>query len=152
MKYITLVTIVVFMLVSCKKENNNSTKSRVVSSGYTVKDSGSINGHWELRILYGCQTPNCNPNFAPGNGNTWKFIDSAFKHTVNSESPKYTASDSGYFSLGRDTCQATGRLMDFFSIRDVPNLNIYFEITKDTLILYQGVIAADGVIEKYVRF
>jgi hypothetical protein len=135
------------LVCSCQKENNSAAKKKLLST-----NSGSIKGDWELRILYGCQTPNCNPYFQPGNGNTWHFTDSTYLHTVKSLSPRYTASDSAVYILGEDTCMATGRMMDYFKAKDDPFEGIFFEITNDTLTLYRGIIPADGTIQKYVRF
>jgi hypothetical protein len=148
-KIILLSCITCFVLLtnSCQKANTSIQKKKVLIDG-----PGSIKGDWELRILYGCQVPNCNPYFQPGNGNTWHFTDSTWLHTVKSLSPNYTSSDSAFYVLGRDTCMATGRLMDYFKAKGDPYEGIFFEIENDTLTLYNGVIAADGTIQKYVRY
>jgi len=150
MKQIALLSVIaclVLLVCSCQKDNNGAPKKKLLSTG-----SGSIKGDWELRILYGCQTPNCNPYFQPGNGNTWHFTDTTYLHTVQSLSPRYTASDSAVYILGKDTCMATGRMMDYFKAKDDPFEGTFFEIKNDTLTLYRGIIAADGTIQKYVRF
>ncbi len=155
MKYITLFSYLFCLLllaVSCKKNNNSAEPLKLARSGYVVTDSASISGYWELRVLYGCQMPNCNPYFSAGNGNTWYFKDSTYRHTVVSQAPQYTSSDSAVYIVGRDTCMATGSLMNFFKPKDDPYTRIFFEIKKDTLILYWGVITADGTIQKYVRY
>jgi len=44
--------------------------------------------------------------------------------------------------------------MDAISFRNNSNnygFQIFFEISRDTLTMYHGVIAADGTISKYVR-
>ena len=146
-KLLSSITCLVLLVCSCQKDNNSAPKKKLLSTG-----SGSIKGDWELRILYGCQTPNCNPYFQPGNGNTWHFTDTTYLHTVESLSPRYTASDSGVYILREDTCMATGRMMDYFKAKDDPFEGIFFEIKNDTLTLYRGIIAADGTIQKYVRF
>lgn len=151
MKQITLLSSIIFLALlgcSCQKENNSVPKKKLLS----IADSGSIKGDWELRILYGCQTLNCDPYFLAGNGNTWHFTDTTYLHTVKSLSPHYTASDSAVYILGEDTCQATGRVMDYFKAKDDPYEGIFFEIKNDTLTLYRGIIPADGSIQKYVRF
>ena len=142
----------IFLFISCKKNSTSPQKNKLISSGYVVTDSAAINGYWELRILYGCQTPNCNPYFEPGNGNTWKFTDSTYVFSVKSTSPVYANSDSGRYSVGKDTSRVTGRLMDYFILKDDKYDTLFFEIVKDTLTVYRGYIPSDGTIEKYVRF
>jgi len=41
--------------------------------------------------------------------------------------------------------------MDVLILKQNYNEKVFFEIAKDTLILYRGIIAADGTIGKYVR-
>ncbi len=142
----------VFLFISCKKNSISPQKNKAASSGYVVTDSAAINGYWELRILYGCQTPNCNPYFEPGNGNTWKFTDSMYVFSVKSTSPVYAYTDSGRYSAGKDTSQVTGRLMDYLILKEDKYDRLFFEIVKDTLTVYRGYIPADGTIEKFVRF
>lgn len=124
--------LICLMLLSagCKKSSNNVEQNKLVSSGYVVTDSTSLNGYWELRVLFGCQTPNCNPYFSPGNGNTWYFTDSTYKYTVVSKSPQYTASDSARYILGRDICPATSRLMDFFKPEDDPYGGFFLKLRR----------------------
>lgn len=142
----------IVVVTSCKKAGISPVKNKLISSGYTVTDSASLNGFWELRILYGCQTPNCNPYFEPGNGNTYQFTDSSYRLYFKSVSPAYTVSDSGRFTTGKDTSQVTGRHMDFIRLKNDPYRILFFEIVKDTLTIYDGYIPSDGTIQKYVRF
>jgi hypothetical protein len=146
------VACIILVITGCKKENKSPLKNKLISSGYMVTDSASLKGFWELRILYGCQTPNCNPVFEPGNGNTYQFTDSAYKFTANSVAPAYTAIDSGRYTTGKDTSHVTGRYMDFIRLKDDPYSKLYVEIVKDTLTIYDGYIPSDGTIQKYVRF
>ncbi len=107
--------------------------------------SASITGSWELRIVYGgfMNTPG-GTTYPPGNGYLLKFTD------VHYES--YAAgvlADSGSYSKTRDLSMATGRVMDAIVLKN--SLKVFYEIKRDTLTLYVGVIAADGAIEKFVR-
>ena len=112
--------------------------------------SDSLQGAWELRNVFGGFRPAGSPtNFAPGNGTIWSFKDSSFKRYE-----KGTLVDSGGFIIDRDTCPVTNTLMDAISFRNNSNnygFQIFFEISRDTLTMYHGVIAADGTISKYVR-
>jgi hypothetical protein len=148
----TFVACLIVMAASCKKDSSGPIKNKLKASGYMVIDSASLNGFWELRILYGCQTANCNPFFELGNGNTYQFTDSTYKLTVNSVAPAYTSSDSGRFTTGEDTSQVTGRYMNFIRLKDDAYRRLFVEIVKDTLTIYDGWIPSDGTIQKYVRF
>jgi len=109
--------------------------------------SNSLQGDWELRNVFGGFGPPGRPtNFPAGNGHIRSFKDSTFKYYADGK-----LVDSGTFALTRDTCPATQTLMDAFILSNSYGHKIFFEISKDTLTLYNGVIAADGTIEKYVR-
>jgi hypothetical protein len=146
------VACIMLVITGCKKENNSPLKNKLISSGYMVTDSASLKGFWELRILYGCQTPNCSPFYEPGNGNTYQFTDSTFRLTMKSISPAYSETDSGRYTTGKDTSQVTGRYMDFIRLKDDLYRKLFVEIVKDTLTIYDGYIPFDGTIQKYVRF
>jgi hypothetical protein len=124
-----------------------------IESG-TVEDpekkttESSIVGSWELRELQGgFRPPNAQIYYSAGNGDIWEFTDSIYKHSFQGE-----FASVGTYTLTKDTALATGRLMDAF-IMDGGNYKqqIYFEFNQDTLLLYDGQIAADGTIGKYVR-
>ena len=146
------VACIILFVTSCKKESSSPVKNKLIHSGYTVTDSASLKGFWELRILYGCQTPNCNPFFEPGNGNTYQFTDSTYRLTMKYTSPPYSVADSGRYTTGKDTSQVTGRYMDFIRLKDDPYRKLFVEIVKDTLTIYDGFIPTDGSIQKFVRF
>ena len=155
MKWINQISFVacfIFFVTSCKKESSSPEKNKLPGSGFIVTDPASLNGFWELRIIYGCQIPNCNPFYEPGNGNTYQFTDSTYFFKVKSLSPAYTASDSGLYSMGKDTSFVTGRYMNFISLKNDPYRRLFIEIVKDTLTIYDGFIPSDGTIQKYVRF
>ena len=108
--------------------------------------SDSLQGAWELRELRGGMIAGLSPYYSPGNGNVWSFSDSTFKHYAEGK-----LVDSGTYTLTRDTCPATLTEMDAFVLSNSYGYEIFFEISKDTLTLYTGVIAADGTIAKYIR-
>lgn len=108
----------------------------------------TLQGDWELRTLLGCQIPGCSPNFNPGNGNIWKFTDSTFEAYVD-----HKLVDSGRYFTGTDSCMQTNKVMSFFAKSTQGNIyyldKLFFEFVDGQLILYRGVIAADGTIQKY---
>ncbi len=108
--------------------------------------SNSLEGAWELRELRGGMIAGLSPYYSPGNGQIRAYKDSSFKFYVNGK-----LTDTGTFTLTRDTCPATHTLMDAYIISTAYGHKTFFGISKDTLTLYDGVIAADGTIAKYVR-
>lgn len=121
------------LILSCKKNDHETY-------------SNSIKGSWELRhVAGGFRAPGQSPDYAPGNGDIWKFSDSTYQHYSNGQ-----LSDEGSYTLTKDTSLATGRYMDALILSN-GNWKLFFEISKNTLTLYVGIIAADGVIETYER-
>ncbi|MEP7253137.1 MAG: hypothetical protein ABI683_12180 [Ginsengibacter sp.] len=109
--------------------------------------SDSIKGTWELRYVIGIQDPRANPNYSPGNGNIWQFGDSTYKYYRNAQ-----LEDSGLYSLTKDTAFATGQyIMDALHLKQGASPGFPFQIDKDTLLIFRGIVAADGSIEKFVR-
>ena len=127
-------------------------KAEIESSGSPVPEKKitetSIVGSWELRELRGgFREPNAQVYYLAGNGNTWEFTDSTYRQSFQGD-----LANHGTYTLTKDTAQATGRLMDaFITNASTYTQKIYFEFNQDTLLLYDGVIAADGTIGKYVR-
>lgn len=151
MKYITWLSlfIVLFIyLVSCKKHNNDASSIPKEDNIETkTESSNSILGDWELRVIYGgFRASNSSPYYASGNGYIWKFTNSSYQFYS-----KGHLASNGDYTLTKDTCLATGRFMDALILKQNYNEKVFFEIAKDTLILYRGIIAADGTIGKYVR-
>jgi hypothetical protein len=108
--------------------------------------SGSIIGIWELRVLHGGMLASPHGNYyPPGNGHRWKFTDSLYEQYADGKLVM-----SGKYSLSKDTCPATGTYMDAFKLEQNSSYKTFFEFSSDTLVLYNGVIAADGTISKYV--
>lgn len=133
------------LIVACGKAEIENSNIPVAEIKITET---SLPGAWELRELQGGFRPvNAQVYYPAGNGNTWSFTDSSYEQYFEGE-----LANQGSYSLIRDTAQATGRLMDAF-IMHTGNYThqIYFEFKEDTLLLYQGQIAADGTIGKYVR-
>ena len=128
-----------FVLIGCNKAEQKIKGKQ--------DNSGSIIGQWELRVLHGGMVVNpSGPNYPPGNGDMWKFTDSLYERYTNRG-----LAASGKYSLTKDTCPATGRYMDAFILQQDFPYKIFFEFSNDSLVMYNGIIAADGTITKYVR-
>ncbi len=108
--------------------------------------NNSIIGEWELHHIEGVQLANANPNFPPGNGNTWKFSNSGFEYYVNGQ-----LKDSGSYSVTSGTQQCSGQTMALLKLNG-SNTDVYFfTISLNILFIYHGCIASDGYIEDYIR-
>jgi hypothetical protein len=133
MKRITVLInflICVLVLGSCRKDALTS----------------QLMGSWELRILYGGQVAGSGPNYSPGNGDIWKFTDSAYNRYVNGQ-----LTGSGGYSLIKANTFDIGVPEDALILDGDSTFKIHFSITRDTLTTYVGSIPADGYIAKYVR-
>jgi hypothetical protein len=107
----------------------------------------TLQNSWEFRsFVGGYRPPNQNPNLPPGNGIIWKFMDSIYERYDKGQLYR-----TGKYSVIKDSSRATGRLMDALIFEKNSYPKLHFEIVKDTLIIYMGVISADGTIERYVR-
>ena len=108
-------------------------------------NSNILAGAWELRgTTGGMIVPDPN-NFKPGNGNIWKFTDTSFERIIHDSvynSGSYTVADTGID-------MNTGRKISQFIFNNTPAES--FELMNDTLHIYYGMIAADGVIQHYIK-
>jgi hypothetical protein len=146
----TIVSLVLlFMLLNLQSACTKGDDAQIVVDPVLTSNNGpvSLQNSWELRSLYGgYSAPNRNPNYAPGNKNIWKFMDSTYKQYSGGVLRK-----TGTYTLTKGTSPATGRYMDVMILDRNAGAELFFEFSKDTLVLYRGVIAADGTVEKYVR-
>ncbi len=131
--------IVLNMLPGCSKDSD---PAPVINQGPVA-----LQNTWELRSVYGgYRAPGSGPNTSPGNKNIWKFTDTTYQQYSNG-----VLYVSGKYTLTKDTSPATGQLMDALIFDKNANAKLFFEISNDTLVMYRGLVAADGTIEKYVR-
>ena len=134
---ILVILAILAILVGCNRSETTDEKKIY---------SDSLEGAWELREVRGGMVAGLSPYYSQGNGNIWRFSESTLHHYAEGK-----LVDSGTFTITRDTCPATQTEMDAFILSNSYSHHIFFEISKDTLTLYNGIIAADGTIEKYVR-
>ena len=139
--------LVVVILTSALLFGGCDKKSSSDKAKEPVENSNLIVGEWELRDLTGGMVPNQKPGYPPGNGDKYKFVDLHYYERYIDG--KVVA--SGSYSLAKDTCPATGRYMNAFVLEQNAPWKIYFEFSNDTLVLYNGIIAADGTISRYVK-
>jgi hypothetical protein len=84
--------------------------------------------------------------FLPGNGNIYEFTDKEYEYFV-----QHALVENGTYTTGRDTPQHIMNVpteMDFMILQ---RGKLYYEISDNTLTIYDGDIALDGSIETYAR-
>jgi hypothetical protein len=124
----------ILALAACQKENQ-----RIQTNGRSLK------GIWELRVVNGGMLA-YPPPILPGNGDQWRFSETEYgkyyKDTLY-RTGRYT------ISRGTGTDPNTQRAIDQFIFDQVPSES--FELRDDTLRIYYGPIAADGIIMMYAK-
>ncbi|OLY93348.1 hypothetical protein SAMN05444008_107152 [Cnuella takakiae] len=132
-----------FLLAGCHKPGDTSNTG---NHAVEKKQITSLEGEWELRVIYGGMLPQgSGPNLQPGTGNRWKFTADTYQMI-----PKDGPVTTGTYSRLKDSSLQTNRMMDAILLKDAGNAIVHYEFNIDTLILYSGMIAADGTIQKYV--
>ena len=137
-----LLSLVCFIITySCKKDSANSKPKPVTPTVLT--------GTWELRVDSFPQIRGVPREFAPGNGNKVIFFDTTYKsYYVGYGSMSGTNySDSGTYYI-RDLPNSNPQLV--FNGDSLPPQDLFL-INKDTLTLFEGIVAADGDVLIYVK-
>lgn len=120
---LTLSMIVLFTIISCEK-----------------KAAGpELNGTWELRHVAGIQVAGVDPNFKPGNGNYFKFEGQNFEKYSDGKKVK-----SGTFAVTPEDNVAVNNSKANYSIKFNNEENQYLLLSADKMVVFDGVIAADG--------
>ena len=134
MKRIAVLALISLFVFSCSKSKKTPPAS-----------APNIVGSWELRKVTGGMTGQL--SYAPGNGNKYIFIDNNYEIYVN-----HNLIESGTFTKTRDHSYITNKETDAV-ILSTNNNKIYYEFAdnNNSLILYFGIIAADGTVNKYAR-
>ncbi len=126
-------------LSACSKDNDTSSNSN--------QGPVALQNTWELRSIYGgYSVPGTSPSTSPGNKNIWKFSDTTYQQYANG-----VLYVSGKYTVTKDTSPATGQLMDALILDKNSTQKRFFAFSNDTLVMYRGLVAADGTIEKYVK-
>lgn len=137
MKYFLLLVFLgvsLTLLNSCKKSDGN--------------DNQSLPGKWELRYLQGGYILSIQTgNYPPGNGNIYQFTDNSYRYYSGSQ-----LIDSGGYRITKDTISPFQKKMDKLTfINFSTQRSVFYEFADNNLIIYNGIIAADGTIATYSR-
>lgn len=120
---LTLSTIILFSLISCEKK----------------AEASQLNGTWELRHVAGIQVAGVNPDFKAGNGNTYKFEGETFEKYSDGKKV-----DSGTFVLAPEQDVPVNNTKANYSIIFNKGEKQLANLSGKTLVLFNGIIAADG--------
>lgn len=117
--------IVLFTVISCsKKEKENGTE---------------LNGTWELRHIAGIQVAGANPDFKAGNGNYFKFDGQNFERYSDGKK-----TESGSFSITPEENVPINDKKANYSIKFNNEEKTFILLSDKKLVLFNGIIAADG--------
>lgn len=129
---------------SCEKDVAKEEETAFVPAVGKSLGPAALPGTWELRWAFGGFAWQ-SYDYPPGNGHVWKITADNYQVLRNGQ-----VMESNTYTLTKDSSMATGQLMDAMVLAPYRR-QVYFTVTKDTLTLYHGHIAADGTIEKYVK-
>lgn len=135
-----IVLAVAFLLSSAACTKENSLMNNKINGPQTLP------GIWELRSVSGGNNPNNPGTFEQGNGNLWSFTNTTYRIYSNG-----SIADSGAYTISNGINPQTGMQSDALLLGTFTSFPLYFDITNDTLTFYNGIVAADGTINKYVR-
>ncbi len=140
MQQYRLMVIIIVMagaIISCTRNSSETASLQL--------DGSTLPGVWELRGSSGGMLPYNPDNYKPGNGDIWKFTGDHFERIYRDSvynSGSYTVANNGV-DLN------TNRTINQFIFNGEPAES--FELKNDTLHIYYGLIAADGVISHFVK-
>ncbi|CAM4055109.1 hypothetical protein SAMN06265348_10256 [Pedobacter westerhofensis] len=133
MKKILTLSISILLLLSlnsCKKKTEES----------------SLNGSWELKRIEGIQIAGADPNFASGTGNILTFSGSNFEWYENNK-----LKASGTFTVQPDVMAINNSTSNYSLLFNNNKDKVYINLTGKKLIVFLGVIAADGTESHYEK-
>src|SRR5690606_18095318 len=126
--------VLLFVITGCDKESRLKTK---------------LEGTWELRSIEGGFRPAGDPSeFGPGNGRTMQFDKGSFKTTFPGQAP-----NTGKYRVEKSDTELNNEKFRYKLILQHSNYNaeLYFKLKGDQLVIHTGPVAADHVIQHYVK-
>ncbi|MCV9928593.1 hypothetical protein OIU83_13070 [Flavobacterium sp. LS1R49] len=107
--------------------------------------SDELNGTWELRHIEGIQVAGVDPNFKAGNGNLFKFEGQNFEKYNDGKKV-----ETGTFTITPEEMPINNRKANY-SITFNNKEKTYVSLIENKLILFNGMIAADGTESTYEK-
>lgn len=127
---LTIVLTILFTFSACKKKS--------IEKG--------INGTWELRHVAGGMLAGVDPNIKKGNGDIYIFNNQNFERYSNGK-----IIQSGTFVISTESKDINNNHANSAIIFSTSTEKYYTNLSGDKLIIFMGVIAADGVEVTYER-
>ncbi len=135
---LAITLICIQLCTSCNKES--------IEAHDAVAGLQTLPGVWELRSVYGGNNVSIIGDYEPGNGHIDRFTDDRYWF-ANPGSP----TDSGSYRISSGINPATDTTSEVMIYNGDISWFRYFSIAGDTLTIYNGEVAYDGTIDKYVR-
>ncbi|MDO7743911.1 MAG: hypothetical protein MUP99_09060 [Pedobacter sp.] len=120
-------------IVGCKKK---SPEKEAVTT---------LNGTWELRYLAGIQVPDVDPNFKAGNGNVFKFDGQHYDRIIDGKTVS-----SGTYTISLHKTPVNNTESNYSLVFD-NDTKLLINLSKNKLVVFDGVIAADGTESTYEK-
>jgi len=105
----------------------------------------SLNGTWELRYLVGIQVPDIDPNFKAGNGNVFKFSGQHYDRIIDGKTVL-----SGTYTISAHKTPVNNTESNYSLVFD-NDTKLLINLSKNKLVVFDGVIAADGTESTYEK-
>jgi len=126
------VIMIICTLFACKKGNDDN--------------EDNISGRWEFRGTVGGFIPIINQKNKPGNGNILKFEGNNYEFITDGKVTK-----SGTYTIMKESKAINNTSANAYLIFDGNKEKTYINLSRKKLILFFGIIAADGVETTYER-
>lgn len=108
--------------------------------------SDELNGTWELRHIEGIQVARVDPTFKPGNGNLLKFDGQNYERYYEGKKE-----ENGIYTITPEDTAINNRRANYsFTFNDNKE-KIYVSLLNNKLIVFDGMIAADGTESTYEK-
>jgi hypothetical protein len=123
--------LLIFSLISCKKKEQES----------------NLQGSWELRRIEGIQVAGVDPNFKSGNGNVLKFNGNNYEWYNENK-----LQSSGTFTIQPDVRPINNLKSNYsLTLSNDNQIQLYIHLEGKKLVVFLGVIAADGTESHYEK-
>lgn len=107
------------------------------------RDGSALQGSWELRTTVGGMLPD--QTYPPGNGNRIKFTDTAYEMYE-----KGALTKAGKYSISPESKKINNDTADYKLVLD-GTTTYYLKVSGNKIVIFIGVIAADGVEMTYQK-
>ncbi|OUL60662.1 hypothetical protein [Flavobacterium sp. AJR] len=108
--------------------------------------SDELNGSWELRHIEGIQVARVDPNFKPGNGTLLKFEGQKYERYYEGKKE-----EDGIFAITPEDTVINNSKANYSFTFNNNKEKIYVLLEGNKLVIFNGIIAADGTESTYEK-